>query len=270
MKKIALLLTLVLIVGMLSACGSANNTPSDSGSTPTTAATPTPEGPTNTPTPSPTPTPDPNCFFKCDFDSAPEGLFLKDATEENQGLVEQDPSLVYLLFGGIGSGMADFGKGLGVDGSNCLVCTGRTNSWNGISMDIDPKWYGKGFKISFDAKCVSMKEGVTDMLVSLTTQFQYIKDKEAGTASSTVYPAYNRITGTSSDGKWIHCEGTVFLPTDISGTTGRLYFECADGKGKEDILIDNLNVTVIDGVGDYEAFNAYWEEHKPAEEEPTE
>ena len=62
----------------------------------------------------------------------------------------------------------------------------------------------------------------------------------------------------------------MFLPTDISGTTGRLYFECADGKGKEDILIDNLNVTVIDGVGDYEAFTAYWEEHKPAEEEPTE
>lgn len=275
MKKIALLLTLVLIVGMLSACGSANNTPSDSGSTPTTAATPTPEGPTSTPTPSPTPTPDPNCYFKCDFDSAPEGLLLKDKEEAISAAITEDYKLVYLFFDQIGAGMADFSADGGKNGSGCLVATGRSASWNGIAITVDPKWYGKGFKVSFDARCTSIKEGVTDMLVSMTTQFEVYTDKEAG-KHSVQYPAYNRVTGTSSNGEWVHCENTIFLPTDIyldsetNQSTARIYFECADGKGKEDIFIDNLSITLVDGIGDYEAFKAYWEEHKPAEEEPTE
>ena len=35
----------------------------------------------------------------------------------------------------------------------------------------------------------------------------------------------------------------------------------------EDIIIDNVEMTVIDGVGDYTGFKKYWDEHKPAEEE---
>ena len=271
MKKIALLLTLVLIVGMLAACGSANNTPSDSGTTPTTPPATNTPAPTDSPTPSPTPTPDPNCYFKSDFDTAPEGLLLKDKSEEIVSAIGADPKLQYLLFDQVGAGMAAIGAGQGKDGSNCLVATGRTASWNGIAITVDQKWYGKGFKISFDAKCESQKEGVTEMLVSLTTKFEAWKDKEAG-KHSTQYPAYNRITETSKDGEWVHFEGTVFLPDDIyvdpetNASTAQLYFECADGTGKEDIYIDNLTITICDGVGDFEAFNAYWEEHKPAEE----
>ena len=271
MKKFALLLTLLLVVGMLAACGSANNTPSDSGTTPAPTNTPTEALPTDTPTPSPSPTPDPNCYFKSDFESAPDGLLLKDKSEEIISAIGVDPKLQYLLFDQVGAGMAAIGEGKGKDGTNCLVATGRTANWNGIAIPVDQKWYGKGFQISFDAKCVSAKEDVNEMLVSLTTKFEAWKDKEAG-RHSTQYPAYNRITGTSKDGEWIHCEGTVFLPDDIyvdpetNASTAQLYFECADGVGKEDIYIDNLSITIVDGVGDYEAFNAYWEEHKPAEE----
>ena len=271
MKKTALLLTLVLIVGLLSACGSASNnstTTTDPTATPTTAQptnTPTPAPPTDTPTPSPSPTPDPNCFFKCDFDSAPEGLLLKDADPENAAMIESGPEYTYLLFNQIGAAFADFGEGRGVDGTNCLVATGRNGTWHGISIDVDSKWFGKGFIVSFDGKCESMKEGVNEMTVSFTTQFQYLK--EDGSKSGTVYPAYNRVTGVSVDGAWVHCENTIFLPTDLVEGTARLYFECADGKGKEDILIDNLSITLTDGVGTYEQFEAYWAEHAPAEEE---
>lgn len=263
MKKLALLLTLVLIVGMLCACGSANN--SNNSNSNTENATPTNTPIPETPTPSPTPTPTPIYYFKCDFDSAPEGLLLNDLDAESAECIKNDPTTVYLAFGQVGSGMADFGEGKGKDGSNCLVATGRNSNWNGISITVDPKWYGKGFKVSFDGKCVSQKDGVTDMLVSLTTQFQYIK--EDGTASGTVYPAYNRATGTSSNGEWVHCENTVFIPTNINGNTAQLYFECADGRGKEDILIDNLVIELVDGIGDYNAFEAYWAEHAPVEEE---
>jgi len=273
MKKTALLLTLVLIVGLLSACGSADNSSSggDATTAPTTSAeatnTPT-TAPTDTPTPSPTPTPEANIYLKCDFDSAPVGFVLDDAEEDIVATIKDDPTCVYLLFSQIGAAYADFGEGVGMDGTNCLKATGRNGTWHGIALNIDPKWYGKGFEISFDAKCVSMKDGVTDMLVSCTTQFQPLK--EDGSAGSTVYPAYNRATGTSSDGAWVHCENTVFLPTDIAEGTARIYFECADGKGKEDILIDNLSIKIVDGVGDYAAFEAYWEEHAPVEEEGEE
>ena len=75
MKKwVAMLLTLVLIVGMLCACGSANN--SNNSNSNTENATPTNTPIPETPTPSPTPTPTPIYYFKCDFDSAPEGLLL--------------------------------------------------------------------------------------------------------------------------------------------------------------------------------------------------
>lgn len=270
MKKTALLLTLVLIVGLLSACGSANNTSSttDPTATPTTAQptdSPTPVPPTDTPTPSPTPTPDPNCYFSSDFDSAPEGLILKEIDAEKLATIEENYEFTYLLFNQIGAAYADFGQGRGVNGTNCLVATGRNGLWHGISLDVDPKWYGKGFIVSFDAKSESMKDGVTDMNISFTTQFQYIK--EDGTASGTVYPALNRVTGVSSNGEWVHCEGTVFLPSDISGTSARLYFECSTGKGKEDILIDNLTMIATDGVGNYEEFLAYWEAHQPEAEE---
>lgn len=275
MKKIALLLTLVLLVGMLSACGSANNTSSDSGTTPKAEQptnTPTEAAPTNTPTPSPTPTPDPNTYFKSDFDSAPFGKLMDDKGEDIVEAVKGNFGLVYLMFDQVGAGLASVSKDQGKDGSACLVATGRTATWNGIAITVDPKWFGKGFKVSFDAKCTSNKEGVTDMLVSMTTKFEYYKDKEKGT-HTTDYPAYNRVTGTSVNGEWVHCEGTVFLPTDIyidpetQASTAQIYFECADGNGKEDIFIDNLEIILTDGVGDYEAFNAYWEEHKPAEEE---
>ena len=270
MKKIALLLTLVLIVSMLSACGSANNTPSDSGTTPTDV----PNTPTPTSTPTPTPTPE-TIYFKSDFDSAPEGLLLEDKDAATVDAINKDYKLVYLLFDQIGAGMADYSADGGKNGSGCLVATGRTASWNGIAITVDPKWFGKGFKVSYDAKCTSIKEGVTDMLISMTTQFEVYLDRDKGT-HEVVYPAYNRATGTSSNGEWVHIENTLFLPTDIymdpetKQSTARIYFECADGKGKEDIFIDNLTITMVDGVGDYEAFNAYWEEHKPAEEEPTE
>ena len=116
MKKFALLLTLLLVVGMLAACGSANNTPSDSGTTPAPTNTPTEALPTDTPTPSPTPTPDPNCYFKSDFDSAPEGLLLKDKSEEIVSAIGVDPKLQYLLFDQVGAGMAAIGEGKGKDG----------------------------------------------------------------------------------------------------------------------------------------------------------
>ena len=136
MKKIALLLTLLLVVGMLAACGSANNTPSDSGTTPAPTNTPTEALPTDSPTPSPTPTPDPNCYFKSDFDSAPEGLLLKDKSEDIVGAINADPKLMYLLFDQVGSGMSAIGVGQGKDGTNCLLATGRTATWNGIAITV--------------------------------------------------------------------------------------------------------------------------------------
>lgn len=264
MKKfLALMLTVVCLVSLLAACGDAKNTTPTDNVTPSPTATPEP---TSTPTPTPTPTPDPNCFFKCDFDSKPVGL-VADNYEFADALTGD---LAYMLFSAVGSGMADFGEGKGVNGSNCLVATGRTANWNGIALNVDEAYFGKGMKISFDAKCESMKEDVTEMNVSLTTKFEI---ETAPGKASMQYPQYNRIIVTSKDGAWVHGEGVIFFPTDIyvdpenAGTTPQLYFECADGKGKEDILIDNLEITLVDGVGNYEAFQAYWEEHKPAEGE---
>ena len=273
MKKIALLLTLILAVGMLTACGSANNTSSDSGTTPKAEQptnTPTEAAPTNTPTPSPTPTPDPNTFFKSDFDSDFVGLLLDDVNEEVAAAVKGDGKLVYLMFDQVGNGMATISEDQGVNGSACLVATGRTAAWNGIAITMHQKWYGKGFKVSFDAKCTSLKDGITDMLVSLTTKFEILK--EDGSTHSMQYPAYNRVTGVSQNGEWVHCESVIYLPSNIyldpdtQTSNAQIYFECADGKGKEDIYIDNLEIIATDGIGDYEAFNAYWEEHKPEEE----
>ena len=273
--KLMLVLTLVLLVGVLSACGDKNTTTNTTGgTTPPAETTPVQEAtpaPTNTPTVTPTPTPDPNAFFASDFDNYTYGLIIDDKAEDVSVAVKSDPTLAYLLFDQVGAGMADLAVGKGVDGSNCLVATARNASWNGIALAIDPKWFGKGFKISFDAKAVSEKEGVNDMLVSCTTKFE-ILNPDTG-AHPMKYPAYNRATGHSIDGEWVHCEQTVFFPTDIyiNPDTGvsqaQMFFECADGKGLEDVYIDNLTITVVDGVGDWAAFEAYWEEHKPAEEE---
>lgn len=52
-KFLALLLTVVCVVGLLSACGDAKNNTSEPTAAPTATNTP---APTNTPTPSPTPT----------------------------------------------------------------------------------------------------------------------------------------------------------------------------------------------------------------------
>ena len=273
-KKLIFLLTMVLLIGILAACGDAtkNDTPADPTAAP---STPTPtEGPaatdtpTPTPTPSPIPTPDPNCFFKCDFDSAPIGQVIDVA--EYKAEIQADPTLAYLVFQGIGSALADFGEGKGTNGTNALVCTGRTSNWNGISLSIDEKYYGKGFHVSFDAMAKSDAADVTEMNVSLTTKFQ---GRNAKGKVTMLYPAYNRIIVTSVDGAWVHGEGDVFFPSDPdtdpenAGTIPQMYFECADGTGLEDIYIDNLEITIIDGVGDQDAFNAYWEEHKPEDAE---
>jgi len=181
--------------------------------------------------------------------------------------------LAYMLFTGVGNGIADFAAGKGKDGTNCLVATGRTATWNGIALTVPEQYYGKGFTISFDASATSIKDGVTAMDISCTTKFQ-IMDAATGTAS-TVYPEFNRIVITSENGEWVHGEGTVYFPSDVyidpenAGTIPQIYFESPTGKGKEDIFIDNINITAIDGVGDYAAFQKYWEEHAPVEE-PTE
>ncbi len=262
-KFLALFLTVVCIVGLLSACGNASDNKTES-TTPTATATP---APTNTPTPSPTPTPDPNCFFKSDFDSKPVGQVV-DAYEFADALTGE---LAYMLFNAVGSGMADFGAGKGKDGTNCLVATGRTATWNGIALNVGEQYFGKGLKVSFDVSATSLKEEDTSMDISLTTKFQVINPKTGN--AGMVYPEYNRVVVTSENGAWVHGEGVVFFPSDIivdpenSGTTPQIYFESPSGKGKEDILIDNVEFTVIDGVGDYAAFLAYWEEHKPVEDD---
>ena len=263
-KFLALLLTVVCVVGLLSACGAAKNNTTEPTAVPTATNTP---APTNTPTPSPTPTPDPNCFFKCDFDSKPVGQVV-DAYEFADSVTGE---LAYMLFNGVGSAMADFGAGKGMNGTGALVATGRTATWNGIALNLSDKYLGKGFKISFDASATSIKEGDTEMQISCTTKFQAVNPTSGKTGM--VYPEYNRIVVTSKDGAWVHGEGVVFFPTDAvidpedAGTTPQIYFESPTGKGKEDLYIDNIEITVIDGVGDYAAFLQYWEEHKPAEEE---
>jgi hypothetical protein len=262
-KFLALMLTVVCVVGLLCACGPAKNNTTEEAVTPT--STPTP-APTNTPTPSPTPTPDPNCFFKSDFDSMPVGQVV-DAYEFADAMT---PELAFMLFSSVGSGNADCLAGKGMNGTAALVATGRTATWNGIALNIDEKYFGKGLKVSFDASAVSMKEDEHEMQISCTTKFQITN---ADGRTLTVYPQYNRIVVTSVDGSWVHGEGVVFFPTDIaydpenSGTIPQIYFESPTGKGKEELYIDNVEMTVIDGVGDYAAFNQYWMEHKPAEEE---
>jgi len=263
-KFLALLLTVVCVVGLLSACGDAKNNTSEPTAAPTATNTP---APTNTPTPSPTPTPDPNTFFKCDFDSKPIGQVV-DAYEFADSVTGE---LAYMLYTGVGSGIADCAAGKGKDGTGALVATGRTATWNGIALNVGEKDFGKGLKVSFDASAVSLKEGVTEMQISCTTKFQVVNAKTG--KGTTVYPEYNRIVVTSVNGEWVHGEGVVFFPSDIffnpddGGTTPQIYFESPTGNGKEDLYIDNIEMIVIDGVGDYEAFQKYWDEHKPAEEE---
>ncbi|MBO4627448.1 MAG: hypothetical protein J5645_05695 [Lachnospiraceae bacterium] len=262
-KFLALMLTVVCVVGLLCACGPAKNNTTEETVTPTATSTP---APTNTPTPSPTPTPDPNCFFKCDFDSKPVGQVV-DAYEFADAVTGE---LAYMLFGGVGSGIGDFAAGKGTNGSGALLVTGRTATWNGIALNIDEKYFGKGLKVSFDACATSLKEDEHEMQISCTTKFQITNSSGRVTM---LYPQYNRIVVTSVDGAWVHGEGVVYFPSDIifdpadSGATPQIYFESPTGKGMEDIIIDNVEMTVIDGVGDYTGFKKYWDEHKPAEEE---
>lgn len=216
--------------------------------TPTQSPTSTPI-PTNTPTvtpipATPTPTTNPKNFLTADFDGKSSGLLIDASVSPNY-----DPRNTKLFFDSMGNGLAGFAEGRGVDGSNCMSCTGREAVWHGISLDIPANMYGKKLDISFDAYI----EGENDNSVfSLSSTFK-IKSKE-GTIT-TLYPQYNRVYSTVESSKWVHFEGSICFPSDIysNPTDGdaacKIYFESSETNGN--FYIDNIIMTIGGNCGDY-------------------
>lgn len=257
MKKVlSLALSLILVMALLAGCGEkvdddkkedATPTPSQSteAPSPTPEDTPTPE---NTPTPEATPTPevDPNLFLKADFDSDSQGTMISESDYPDMTAPDTTP----LFFSGMGSATGEFAEGAGVDGSNCMLVTGRADTWNGISCTVPAEMFGKGYHFSFDVKFTS--EELEKATLSLTTKFNTLD----GDSPVAHYPDYNRVANSEVPvNEWVHLEGTVYFPTDTytnpeDGNYNALfYFELAESK--DDFYLDNLEITVVDGIGDF-------------------
>lgn len=268
MKKVlSLALSLMLVMALLVGCGEkvedenkdATPTPTQAAaSTPTPEATPTPE---ETPTPEPTPTPDvdPNLFLKADFDSDSQGTMISESDYPTMTAPDTTP----LFFGSMGSSAADFAEGVGVDGSNCLIVSGRADTWNGISYTVPEAMFGKGYHFSFDAMFTS--EELTEATISLTTKFNTLD----GDSPVAHYPDYNRVSKANIPvNEWVHMEGTVYFPTDtyINPEDGNynalFYFELAESK--DDFYLDNIEITVVDGIGDFATMEEKKEEIRTA------
>lgn len=251
-KAIGLALAAVLSMSLLVGCSEDKGgtaTPTVAPTTaPTTAPTeaPTPEA-TATPTPEPTPEIDPNVIIIADFDSDSTGVLIQLSNFPDMVGADTTP----MFFSSMGNGVGEFAEGKGVDGSNCMVVTGRSSDWHGISLAVGREYFGKGFKVSYDAMFLS--EEVTEATISLTSKF--MTQKEDGT-TSTHYPGYNRAADYSvTAGEWTHIEGTIYFPTDVyfdendGATSAVVYFELP--QTSDDFYLDNISITVVDGVGDF-------------------
>ncbi len=258
MKKVlALALSLILVAAMFAGCGEkagdSTTTPSPTQATTSPATTPdtttTPEA-TATPEATPTPEVDPNLFLKADFDSESSGVMISQSDYPDM----TSPDTTALFFSSMGSAVGDFAEGEGVDGSNCMIVTGRADTWNGISCTVPESMFGKGYHFSFDVRFTS--EELESATISLTTKFNTF-DGESATAH---YPDYNRVAGTVAVNEWVHMEGTVYYPTDTytvpddGNYNAVFYFELAEST--DDFYIDNLEITIVDGIGDFAAMEA--------------
>lgn len=267
MKKVlSLALSLILVMALLAGCGEKVDDDKDVSPTPTQAAasSPTPEAtptPEETPTPEPTPTPevDPNLFLKADFDSDSQGTMISESDYPTMTAPDTTP----LFFSGMGSATGDFAEGMGVDGSNCMIVSGRADTWNGIACTVPEEMFGKGYHFSFDVMFTS--ETLTKATLSLTTKFNIME----GDTAAAHYPDYNRVSNSAVPvNEWVHMEGTVYFPSDTytnpeDGNYNALfYFELAESK--DDFYLDNLEITVVEGIGDFATMEEMKEEIRTA------
>lgn len=261
-KALSLILSLMMVMALLVGCG--DNVDKKEDPTPTTAptaeATPTEEpaptdtpAPTETPTPEPTPEVDMNVFLKMDFDNDSTGTLILLGSYPDKVAPKYAP----MFFSSMGDAYGELAADKGADGDACLFVTGRTSDWNGVSITVPVDMMGKGFKVSYDAM-IDGSEAEDDAFISLTTSFRVKVVAEDGSEStSTKYPGGNRVNGELTVGEWAHFEGEIYFPTDAfvdpedGGTNMIMYFERPATKAG--FYIDNLEITVIDGIGDFAA-----------------
>ena len=103
------------------------------------------------------------------------------------------------------------------EGSNAVLCTGRTANWNGISFDVS-RFAGQTIEIQAMIK-------TEDAEVKLSADIDGV---------------WPNITTVKSNGEWMEVSGVYSIPKNLSGLS--LYFETDD---VADIYLDNLSVTLV-------------------------
>lgn len=130
-----------------------------------------------------------------------------------------------------GSGAPSLASGEGPDGSTALYVSGRSQSWNGVQIDLTEYALG-GTKlwISYDAKHAGSQK------TKVTCSLQY-------TTTGSKNEKYANITSTESvlPGEWTEGSATTTITSMADSVI--LYFETA---GTEDFYVDNVMISTKD------------------------
>lgn len=164
-------------------------------------------------------------------DATAEPVPTSDKVMINTGFETKADISKLSSFGSVSMKLAE---GEGKKGSNCLLATGRGDTWNGPSIS-DAYFDHYGYMVKLEYDCMTRTDGLN---LSCTSTFSI--------GNRSFYPdlGNNRVACFNMEaGKWYHCEGYVTLYDNMEQGSFRLYWETPDSKA--DFYLDNVKMTIL-------------------------